>query len=267
MNFVKKMKDFLLKPSMTFEASNDDTLSEAIKYYIGIAMMYSVISTVYNYFTRDYLILISQRFAMTWSLLFLDLTIAPWSLKDGMIGNSLAFPSILLGVGSKIYFLMWIIFLEVFKTFSMLFNINYQSGNLGIIFILFGPALFFLGIVSVISDIMINIFTLPITLLIFSIIGIFISSVIVHFVVLILGGKKGIKPTIKALIYGSTPRLLLGWIPFIGIIAEIWSIFLQVKGMRQLQDITTGKAIIAVLSIIIVTIYIAAGFGAWGAFT
>jgi len=266
MDFIKKVKGFLLKPSMTFEASNEDILSDAIKYYIGIAVIYSVISTIYNYFMSDYFFLISQRFTMMWSLLFLDLTIGPWSLKDNM-GIALAFPGILLGVGSKIFFLMWIIFLEAFEKVSMLFNINYGPGNLGIISILIAPALFILGIVFVVSEIMIKSITLPMTLLIFSIIGIFISSIIVHIVVLILGGKKGIKPTIKALIYGSTPRLLLGWIPFIGIIAEIWSIILLIVGMRQLQDITTGKAIIAVMSIILVTIYIAAGFGAWGAFT
>lgn len=266
MDFVNKVKGFLLKPSMTFEASNEDTLSDAIKYLIGIAAINSIIYTIYNYFMSDYFYLVSQRFTMMWSLLFLDLTIAPWSLKDNM-GIALAFPSILLGVGSKIFFLMWIIFLEAFEKLSMLFNSNFDPGNLGIISILMGSALFFLGIVSFVSEIMIKSITLPVTLLIFSIIGIFISSIIVHIVVLILGGKKGIKPTIKALIYGSTPRLLLGWIPFIGIIAEIWSIIIQIGGMRQLQGITTGKAIIAVMSIILVTIYIAAGFGAWGAFS
>ncbi len=90
--------------------------------------------------------------------------------------------------------------------------------------------------------------------LIFMIIGVFIIGAIYHIGVYIVGGKKGIEQTIKALMYGQTPGLLLGWIPIIGIIAGIWSFVLYILGIRQLQEITTGKAILAVLIPIIIIV-------------
>lgn len=84
-------------------------------------------------------------------------------------------------------------------------------------------------------------------MMVFGIIGVFISGAIVHIGVLIVGGKKGITQTIKAVMYGSTPGMLLGWIPIIGGLAGIWSLVLEILGIRQLQEVTTGRAIIAVI--------------------
>jgi hypothetical protein len=87
---------------------------------------------------------------------------------------------------------------------------------------------------------------------IFGIIGIFISGAIFHIFVYIVGGRKGLSQTIKAVMYGSTPGLLFGWIPIIGIIAGIWSLVLEVLGIRQLHEITTGKAIMAVVIMLVI---------------
>jgi hypothetical protein len=57
--------------------------------------------------------------------------------------------------------------------------------------------------------------------------------------------------------YGSTPGLLFGWIPIIGMIASIWSLVLEVLGIRQLHEITTGKAILAVVMMLVVFIVLA----------
>lgn len=98
--------------------------------------------------------------------------------------------------------------------------------------------------------------------MILAIIGAFISGAILHIFVYIVGGRKGISQTIKAVMYGSTPGLLLGWIPIIGVIASIWSLVLEILGIRQLQELTTGRAILAVLIpiiiIVILTIVLAA---------
>jgi len=55
--------------------------------------------------------------------------------------------------------------------------------------------------------------------LISGIIAVFIMGLWLHIWVYIVGGRKGVTQTIKALMYGATPSYLLGWIPFIGIIA------------------------------------------------
>ena len=70
--------------------------------------------------------------------------------------------------------------------------------------------------------------------------------------------------TEKAAIYGSTPFLLLGWIPVIGlVIGGIWAIILTIIGLRELHEITTGKAILAyvlALAIIFVILILIVGW-------
>ena len=77
-----------------------------------------------------------------------------------------------------------------------------------------------------------------------------------HLWVYIVGGRKGIGETMKAVIYGSTPSMLLGWIPILGIIFALWSIVLWVLGVRDLHEISTGKAIAAVVIAILIPLVI-----------
>ncbi len=101
-----------------------------------------------------------------------------------------------------------------------------------------------------------------------SLIGSFIFTLIfaawLHLWVYILGGRNGIMQTIKAVVYGSTPELLLGWIPFIGFIFSIWSLVLGILGIRELQELSTAKAVIvfviAVVIPLIVLVLLAAFF-------
>ncbi len=89
--------------------------------------------------------------------------------------------------------------------------------------------------------------TMFIGFLILLIVGLFIGAAIIHIFVILLGGKKGYTQTTKALAYGMTPQLLLGWIPFIGIIAGIWALIVEILGIRELQEMSTGKAVLAVI--------------------
>jgi len=77
-----------------------------------------------------------------------------------------------------------------------------------------------------------------------------------HLWVYIVGGRKGIWQTFNAVIYGSTPSLLLGWIPVISILFGLWSVVLWVLGVRDLQELTTGKAIVAVAIAILIPLVI-----------
>jgi len=86
------------------------------------------------------------------------------------------------------------------------------------------------------------------------IIGAFLWGGILHVFSYILGGRKEIAQTIKAVMYASTPIVLLGWIPAIGLIGWIWQFVLQIIGIQQYQEITTGKATAAiVLPVIIIS--------------
>jgi hypothetical protein len=93
--------------------------------------------------------------------------------------------------------------------------------------------------------------------MIFAIASAFIGGAILHIFVYIAGGRKGIVQTIKAVMYGLTPSLLLGWIPFINMIAAIWSLVVEIIGIRQLHELTTGRAILAILIPIILGIILA----------
>ncbi len=88
------------------------------------------------------------------------------------------------------------------------------------------------------------------------IIGAFLWGGILHVFAYILGGRKEFAQTIKAVMYASTPIVLLGWIPAIGFIGWIWQFVLQIIGMQQYQEITTGKAIATVLLPVIIILLV-----------
>jgi len=103
-----------------------------------------------------------------------------------------------------------------------------------------------------------------VTTLVFSIVigvlGLFIGGAWLHLWIYILGGRKGYTNTVKAIAYGATPALLFGWIPCIGFIGSIWGLVLNVIGISQLQEISTGRSaaafILAVVSVIITIIIV-----------
>jgi hypothetical protein len=116
------------------------------------------------------------------------------------------------------------------------------------------------------------------------IIGIWIGGLWTHIWVYIVGGRKGIEQTLKAVMYGATPSYLLGWIlsvyniapsfllgliPIVvGIIAGIWALIVGIIGIRQLHELSTGKAVLAViLAIIIPIVVIAIALMLLGGFT
>ncbi len=93
--------------------------------------------------------------------------------------------------------------------------------------------------------------------LIMMFVTLFIWSGVLHIFIYIMGEKKELKATIKAVMYASTPLALLGWLPLIGVIGWIWSCVLQIVGIKQYHDITTGKAIATLVIPIIISFLIA----------
>jgi hypothetical protein len=81
-------------------------------------------------------------------------------------------------------------------------------------------------------------------------------SLWLHLWVYIIGGRKGLLETAKAVIYGMTPGMLLGWIPFIGFLFCLWSIVLQIIGVRELQEMSSGKALVAMIIAVMVPLII-----------
>jgi hypothetical protein len=92
---------------------------------------------------------------------------------------------------------------------------------------------------------------MPLLLFLGAIIGglmlVFIGGAWLHLWVSVFGGRGGYTQTVKSLMYGATPAMLLGWIPLINIIGAIWAFILQILCIRELHEISTGRAVIAVL--------------------
>jgi len=84
--------------------------------------------------------------------------------------------------------------------------------------------------------------------------SLFIGGLWTHLFVRAFGGRKGYRNTIKAFAYGNTPLFLFGWIPFVGMLFPLWAWVLNIIGIRQLHEISTGRAIGAVLLSILLSI-------------
>jgi len=101
-----------------------------------------------------------------------------------------------------------------------------------------------------------------VTMIIGSLVFLFIGAAWVHLWVYLFGGRKGYRETFKALAFGDTPALLLGWIPLVGMLAGIWSLVISVLGIRELQEISTNRAlgalILAVMIPLLIVIVLAA---------
>jgi len=169
MDIIKKVKEFLSEPTRAFETYKEETLEEAVKYYLLIAAVYSLLFAMIT--------------AMIYSIFY--------SVVNPLISNN-----IMLKVPNGIT--------ETFGDFFMLF--------------------------------------------ILMLICVFIWGAILHVFAYIQGGRWNISRSIKVAMYSSTPLMLLGWIPVLGIFGWIWAGALNVVGLHQYQDLSEGKAITAVLA-------------------
>ncbi len=104
------------------------------------------------------------------------------------------------------------------------------AGILGFIwlFLNYGSIFYWLIFTYVISSAILQIIIFPIT----------------HIMVYILGGRKGITQTLKAVIYASSIYLLLGWLPII-YLPWIWALVVEIVGIRKLHALSTGRAIMS----------------------
>lgn len=163
-DFVEKVQGFLIKPVETFKKSREDTLGNALTYYIMLVVINAILST---------LVLLAGISTMTLNESF-----------PGMQGAH--------------------------------------------------PAILFVGII------------------VGGIVAVFIGGAWLHIFVWLLGGRKDYFQTVKALMYGSTPGLLISWIPIIGFIGALWTLILEILGIQELQEMSTGKAVAAVILAVVI---------------
>jgi len=96
-----------------------------------------------------------------------------------------------------------------------------------------------------------------IVITILAMVFLFIFGGWLHIWVYLAGGRKSYMQTVKALAYGSTPAMVIGWIPFVGpFIGGIWTLVLDVLSVREMHQISTEKAVGAVALAVLIPIII-----------
>ncbi len=94
--------------------------------------------------------------------------------------------------------------------------------------------------------------------IVLGIIASFYIAVWLHIWVYLLGGRKGLRQTTKAIVYGVTPCLILGWLAPVNIlIVPLWAIIVIISGVIELHELSPGRSIIAVLLAILVPVIVA----------
>lgn len=88
---------------------------------------------------------------------------------------------------------------------------------------------------------------LIIIMIISGIINLFIGGAWLHLWIRLFGGKEKYYQTIKAIAYGNTPNLLLGWLPFIGLAGVIWSFVLVIIGIKEYHEMNVGKVLLVLI--------------------
>ena len=161
-----------------------------------------------------------------------------------------------MGKGVK-YYAIWLLIYAILTAviFALIFAaILSMFGDLTDI-----PGLGFLGAeIGVLIGVM-----LFVMIIVSGFIGLFIGGAWIHLWVWVFGGRNGYGQTVKAIAYGATPNFLLGWIPIINFITGIWSLVVSIIGVRELHEISTGRAVGAVIIALIIPVIIwVAIFGA-----
>ena len=121
----------------------------------------------------------------------------------------------------------------------------------------FGDAFRYFLLLAIVSSVLSGIIAAPfigvfaivtiISTYIFFIVGLFIGGVILHIFAWLFGARKGFEQTLKTVAYASTPGLLFMWLPIIGWLISLYTIVLEILGLKNLQGMSTERAALAVL--------------------
>ncbi len=163
-------------------------------------------------------------------------------IKDVLIRPSYFFERIEKQKGiSKAFFYFAIIYLfyTIIHLISGFFFLKYYSGILTNIW---GSVL-----PSLLPQPQMTFFTLflfPLLNYIAGLLMIFVAAGLLHVWIYIFGGRAVFEKTFQLLVYSSTPMYLLGWIPFLSFLAQIYSIVLLVIGTQKLHKLSLARSIL-----------------------
>jgi len=70
----------------------------------------------------------------------------------------------------------------------------------------------------------------------------FLWGAVLHLWLMIWGVKSDYKKTYQLYVYGNTPSIVLGWIPFVNFIIWIWSMIILIVGTMKVYGTSKTKA-------------------------
>jgi hypothetical protein len=81
---------------------------------------------------------------------------------------------------------------------------------------------------------------------------VYISYFMMHLIIKLLGGARGLLRTVQIYIYGSTAALIFSYVPILGFIASLVALANVVFGVKRIHDMSLFRAILAVVVIPVV---------------
>jgi hypothetical protein len=97
----------------------------------------------------------------------------------------------------------------------------------------------------------------------FLVVGVFswllalVYSLLLHFWVWLIGGRKGIYQTVRSVLYSLTALMLIGWIPDIGPpVGLLWSVVVGILGVEELHQLPRWRAAAAVILAILTALIV-----------
>ena len=72
----------------------------------------------------------------------------------------------------------------------------------------------------------------------------FVVAGLLHLWILLFGGKADYTKSYQLYVYAYTPTYVLGWIPFLGFFAGIYSLILLILGTEKMHGISRRKTIL-----------------------
>jgi len=84
----------------------------------------------------------------------------------------------------------------------------------------------------------------------------FVAVGLFHLIIYVFGGKGTYSDTYRAVVYGSTPIVLLGLVPFLNLAAIVWGFILELFGISVNHKISKMRAFFIILSVILLIVVI-----------
>lgn len=81
-----------------------------------------------------------------------------------------------------------------------------------------------------------------------------ILGVVIHLYVKLFRGKAKLAKTVQLFIYSNTPVLLLGWIPIVGSLASLYSLYILYLGGMEIHGFSKRISLIAFVIIPVIAI-------------